>query len=110
MIIVIVVFIFLGFLVFFLSIMMRIILRMKIGIDTFGCDHARSGFGSYLNSCIANIPTDLLDNFELFGSELDRYTYSSDRPIKFNSVSVLDSLVIERFWHLFKRSVSDRNR
>ncbi|MBO5118233.1 MAG: glycosyltransferase family 4 protein [Treponema sp.] len=75
---------------------------MKIGIDTFGCDHARSGFGSYLISCIANIPTDLLDNFELFGSELDRYTYSSDRPIKFNSVSVLDSLVIERFWHLFK--------
>ena len=54
---------------------------MKIGIDTFGCDHARSGFGSYLISCIANIPTDLLDNFELFGSELDRYTYSSDRPI-----------------------------
>ena len=36
---------------------------MKIGIDTFGCDHARSGFGSYLISCIANIPSDLLDNF-----------------------------------------------
>lgn len=75
---------------------------MKIGIDTFGCDHARSGFGSYLISCIANIPSDLLDNFELFGSELDRYTYSSDRPIKFNSVSVFDSLVIERLWHLLK--------
>ena len=75
---------------------------MKIGIDTFGCDHSRSGFGSYLISCISNIPTGFVDSFELFGSELDRYTYSADKPVNFKSVPVLDSLVVERFWHLFK--------
>lgn len=74
---------------------------MKIGIDTFGCDHARSGFGSYLTSFISNIPSDTEFEFELFGSELDRYTYSSDNSFKFNSVSFLDSLFTERIWHIF---------
>lgn len=74
---------------------------MKIGIDTFGCDHARSGLGSYLTSFIENLPSDSDDTFELFGSELDRYTYSSDKALVYNSVSIFDSLVTERLWHLF---------
>jgi glycosyltransferase involved in cell wall biosynthesis len=72
---------------------------MKIGIDTFGCDHARSGLGSYLLYFVANLPQSTEDQFELFGSELDRYTYSSDKEIDFVSVSVPDSLQYEKLWH-----------
>lgn len=74
---------------------------MKIGIDTFGCDHARSGFGSYLLSLISNLPKKDNFSYELFGSELDRYTYTSENALPFKSIQVFDSLAAERFWHLF---------
>ncbi len=74
---------------------------MKIGIDTFGCDHARSGLGAYILNFIANIPDDREFSFGLFGSEIDRYTYSGDRDIPFVSANVPDSLEAERLWHLF---------
>lgn len=72
---------------------------MKFGIDTFGGDHARSGIGSYIHSFTANIPhyDDL--SFELFGSELDRYTYNSENDVPYQSVRIPDSLVAERAWH-----------
>lgn len=72
---------------------------MKFGIDTFGGDHARSGVGSYLQSFTSNIPEMEDVEFELFGSELDRYTYNSVNGIPFTSVRVPDSLLAERAWH-----------
>jgi|WetSurMetagenome_2_1015567.scaffolds.fasta_scaffold57965_2 glycosyltransferase involved in cell wall biosynthesis len=75
---------------------------MKVGIDTFGCDHARSGLGSYLHSFTANIPALLDMKFELFGSELDKYTYNSDKEIPYITVRIPDSLGAERIWHYFR--------
>jgi Glycosyltransferase len=75
---------------------------MKVGIDTFGCDHGRSGIGSYLHSFTANLPQLKNMEFELFGSEIDRYTYNSASEIPFKAVQVPDSLGAERFWHYFK--------
>lgn len=75
---------------------------MKVGIDTFGCDHGRSGIGSYLHSFTANLPQLHDVEFELFGSEIDRYTYTSVREISFKAVPVPDSLGAERFWHFLK--------
>jgi len=75
---------------------------MKAGIDTFGCDHGRSGIGSYLHSFAANLPLSGDVEFELFGSEIDRYTYNSVREIPFQALSVPDSLGAERLWHFFR--------
>ncbi len=72
---------------------------MRIGIDTFGCDHARSGIGTYLLSFAANIPRDEDIDVEFFGAEIDRYTYTSGKDIKFQAVSVPDSLNSQRLWH-----------
>ena len=33
---------------------------MKIGIDTFGCDHGKSGLGSYISYFVSNLPSDLV--------------------------------------------------
>lgn len=75
------------------------IVMMKFGIDTFGGDHARSGIGSYLHSFAANIP-DLDDiEFELFGSELDKYTYTSEKDISYKAVYIPDSSLAEKAWH-----------
>lgn len=73
---------------------------MKIGIDTFGCDHGRSGIGSYILSLVRNLgKTDAV--VELFGPELDRYTYSSGlENVSYTGVSVADSLLAERVWHV----------
>ncbi len=75
---------------------------MKVGIDTFGCDHGRSGLGSYLTSLVHNLPSGSDMTFELFGSEMDRYTYVGDRDFRFEPVAVPDSLRAERYWHMFK--------
>ncbi|MDE5898232.1 MAG: glycosyltransferase family 4 protein, partial [Treponemataceae bacterium] len=72
---------------------------MKVGIDTFGCDHARSGLGTYLLSFTENVRSADGAETELFGSELDRYTYTSGKDIPYAPVSVPDSLSAERFWH-----------
>lgn len=75
---------------------------MKIGIDTFGCDHGRSGIGSYILSLVRNLPsTDGECDIDLFGPELDRYTYSSGLDlVSYSGMSVADSLLAERIWHL----------
>ena len=74
---------------------------MKVGIDTFGCDHGRSGIGSYLLSLVPSLPSLPEVTYTLFGPEMDRYTYSSDKDINFTSVNVPDSLTAERIWHFF---------
>lgn len=75
-----------------------IIPYMKIGIDTFGCDHARSGLGSYVFSFVSNLG-EYEKSFELFGSELDRFAYTSGKNIPFVPASVNDNLSAERLWH-----------
>lgn len=74
---------------------------MKFGIDTFGLDHGRSGLGSYLLSLIPFLPECDDVEYSLFGSEIDRYTYTSKKAVPFNSVNVPDSLTAERLWHIF---------
>lgn len=77
---------------------------MKIGIDTFGCDHARSGLGTYLLSLMDNLPEMENVDFELFGSELDRYTYTSGKDVSYDAVVLNDSLNAERLWHFTNSS------
>lgn len=72
---------------------------MIIGIDTFGCDHARSGLGTYMLSFSSALSNADDFQFELFGSELDRFTYTSGKDISFSPVSVQDTLTAERTWH-----------
>ena len=74
---------------------------MKVGIDTFGCDHGRSGIGSYLLSLVPGLPVAADVSYDLFGPEMDRYTYSGDKSITYSSANIPDSLTAERFWHLF---------
>lgn len=78
---------------------------MKIAIDTFGCEHGRSGVGSYLVSLVKNLPKNSPHQFELFGSELDRYTYTSEQvQTTFSGLDVPDNQGAQRFWHFFSLS------
>jgi len=73
---------------------------LKVGINTFGCDHGRSGFGSYIHSLVRNIP-DTGHKVELFGPELDRFTYTSGIDgVEYSGLAVSDSLLAERAWHV----------
>lgn len=72
---------------------------MKIGIDTFGCDHGRSGLGSYLYYLVAKLPLDENSSYTLFGSESDRYTYSARKESDYISINVPDSYQAEWWWH-----------
>ena len=82
---------------------------MKVGIDVFCSDHGRSGIGSYIHSFVKNLDT-LKENpkyteieFELFGSELDRFTYDSGNlRLNYNGVNISDTVSAERAWHIFK--------
>ncbi|ULQ59721.1 glycosyltransferase family 4 protein [Brucepastera parasyntrophica] len=75
---------------------------MKIGINTFGCDHGRSGIGSYILSLVRNLPASDFQ-VDLFGPELDRYTYSSGlESVTYTGLSVSDSLFAEHLWHFFR--------
>ena len=71
---------------------------MKVGIDTFGCDNGRSGLGSYLLSMVPALPDSDEVSYELFGPEVDRFTYTGNKPYPFKSVNVPDSLFFERIW------------
>lgn len=79
---------------------------LKIGINTFGCDHGRSGIGSYILSLVRNFPDDTAGfDIDLFGPELDRYTYSAGQEkVTYTGVSVSDSLLAEQIWHLTRFS------
>lgn len=75
---------------------------MFIGIDTFGCDHGRSGAGSYLLSLVKELPVTGKIHFGLFGAEVDRYTYTGSNQFAFERVDVPDSLPAERMWHVMR--------
>ncbi|GMO42205.1 MAG: glycosyltransferase family 1 protein [Treponemataceae bacterium] len=82
---------------------------MKIGIDTFGCGHGQSGIGTYLMSLCAHLPDETAQSdgaqtmrFELFGLEMDRYTYSAEKRINFAGVSIPGTPISERLWHLLR--------
>lgn len=74
---------------------------MKIGIDTFGCD-PKSGLGSYLLYFISNIPQIENCSIELFGFELDRYTYTENKSFNYISVNIKKNEKALLKWH--KRS------
>ena len=72
---------------------------MKIGINTFGCDHGRSGIGAYILSLVHNLPK-TEHKIQLFGHELDKYTYTSGiEGVSFASVSIADTAFAEQAWH-----------
>jgi glycosyltransferase involved in cell wall biosynthesis len=76
---------------------------MKVGIDAFGCDHGRSGIGSYLRSLVANLPLDPHLQVELFGPEVDRYTYTSERRnIVYHSLHTFGGILSNNLCHQFK--------
>lgn len=77
---------------------------MKFGIDTFGSAHGYSGTGSYLHYFISHIPIGGEVSFELFGSDMDRYTYSTDNAaaIPFRAVRIGESQKAEQLWHHFR--------
>lgn len=72
---------------------------MKIGINTLGCDHGRSGIGAYILSLAHNLPKSR-HAIQLFGHELDKYTYTSGvEGLRYTCVSVGDSVLAEQAWH-----------
>lgn len=84
---------------------------MKVGIDTFGCEHGKSGQGSYLYSFMQNLNDIENIDFALFGTELDRYTYSSNNNYTYDGVNIPDSNTAERFWHHFRlKSFAKKNK
>lgn len=72
---------------------------MRIGIDTFGCDHGRSGQGTYILNFISNLPQDDNYTIELFGEEEDRYNYTSGKDVSYVSFPISGKLSSLRFFH-----------
>lgn len=75
---------------------------MKIGIDVFGCNHGQSGNGSYISSFIKNISNLQSDyEIELFGPEIDRFTYTSGLDnISYQGFQIDDISVSTHLWHV----------
>ena len=72
---------------------------MKIGIDTFGCNHSQSGAGSYLLNCISNFVPQKDLEIVFFGYEIDRFTYIKSDKISFVSANIPDNRASELKWH-----------
>lgn len=83
---------------------------MKVGIDTFGCEHGQSGLGSYLDALTSNFKNDETVEFELFGAEIDRYTYGAENNLSYKAVALPDSRLAERMWHVFGANFFARKR
>jgi len=76
--------------------------KLCIGLDSFGCGHGMSGFGSYLLEFVRNIPQGDFE-FCIFGHELDKYTYSSTSSnITFKGINIKDNSTSESLWHKTK--------
>ena len=79
--------------------------KIKIGIDTLGGDHGKSGFGSYILYFIFNLPKDLLSQhnieIELFGTEEDRYTFTSGTDIPYSAIKLLETPKALRRWYKY---------
>lgn len=74
---------------------------MKIGIDTFGCEHGRSGIGSYFSSLVQKFQNTDDITFEMFGAEIDRYTYARENNLAYEPVLLPDNKKAEKLWHTF---------
>ena len=75
---------------------------MKIGIDTFACDGGKSAIGVYLMNLLKRIPPSGA-NFELFGWEYDRFTYSEAAPdMEFIPSCSINGRYANSLWHVFK--------
>ena len=72
---------------------------MRIAIDTLGGDHGKSGFGSYIYYFISNLPADKDFELELFGTEEDRYTYTSGTEIPYSAIKLLETPKALRRWY-----------
>ncbi len=73
---------------------------MKIGIDVFGCEHGKSGLGSYVTSLVKNLPLNDVDTYELFGHEIDRYTFDpGDERVTYIGIEIPDNRKAEKLWH-----------
>ncbi len=76
---------------------------MKIGIDVFGLEHGKSGIGSYVISLVENLPLADEYEYELFGHEIDRYTFDSrDGKVGFVGIDIGDDPRLVTMWHKFK--------
>jgi len=83
---------------------------LKIGINTLGCDHGRSGIGAYILSLVHNLPK-TGHNIQLFGHELDKYTYTSGvEGVKYTCISVGDSAFAEQTWHRLSFNIFARKQ
>lgn len=75
---------------------------MKVGIDTFGLDHGKSGLGAYLINLVNHLPENSEFEFELFGHEEDRYVYTSKKAFKFIGIDVQETVHKIKKWHVKK--------
>ena len=76
--------------------------EMKIGIDTFACDNGQSAIGAYLMQLLKRIPPSGA-NFELFGWEYDRFTYSEAAPdFEFIPRCSVNSKYANSLWHVLR--------
>ncbi len=74
---------------------------MRVGISTFGCEHGKSGLGTYLYSVIQHLTSNDQYNFVLFGNEPDRFTYFNDNHLEYISVNSFDNIILDRFFHKY---------
>lgn len=74
---------------------------MKVGIDTFGLNGGKSGAGLYVRSLVSHLQNDADFQFELFGSEADKYTFNAGTNIPFAEVKIPASANAEKAWHFF---------
>ena len=73
--------------------------KLRIGVNTFGCNHGISGLGSYLFELMSGVSNQDCE-FILFGSELDKYTYpSSASNIYFEGINLNDTDFAKSLWH-----------
>ncbi len=75
--------------------------KIKIAIDTLGGDHGKSGFGSYIYYFISNLPSGSQYEIELFGTEEDRYTYTSGTDIPYSAIKLLETPKALRRWYKY---------
>ncbi len=75
--------------------------KIKIGIDTLGGDHGKSGFGSYILYFISNLHKNDNIVIELFGTEEDRYTYTSGTDIPYSAIKLLETPKALRRWYKY---------
>ena len=83
---------------------------MKVGIDTVGLKHGRSSMGLYLISVLNNLKYDNENvTIELFGAEVDRYTYGNESNYIYKSFLSFEGSIFEKLWHRFSLPIFARH-